>query len=712
MNTLRTLIHRVLHDSLLRNSLYLMLATASLAFFGFLFWLLNARLFTPEEVGLATTLISVMTLLALISLIGCNAALVRFLPSDPAPNTTINTAFALVSSAAVVLSILFLIFVRALSPQLMFLHDNLLFGAAFVLFTVFTALNTLTDSIFLSHRKTHFIFGINTLYSAIRLFFPFIFLSWGAVGILFAAGVAQGIGLLISLAFLIGKFSYIPGLGVDRATIARMWKYSASNYTASAFNLLPATILPLYVTHSIGPASAAYYYIAMMIGNLLYVIPFATTRALFAEGSNDERQFGTTVRTAARIIALTLTPAILIIVFGGNFLLSLFGASYAEGGTGILTLIALSGAVVSIVSIYNAYFQVTKNTSALIILNVGYAFATLGLTTYFIHYGLIGVGAAWFLGNAFTALLGLLLYRYGAYLFSIADALLYQAGTVLWCKYLYLRALARNGFAHQSILFYPDMPRYYYIYYPIAHQLGYRMTTDPHARAALAVSFKDITVRVPDATEQTLAARGMLVNGACRDISKEHVEDIFQEIFGYGMRVDPRAARGDIVKKSNANAAHDGKVVQAPLEPEEGFIYQKLINNRENDRVADIRTQICGDTIPFCMLRTRSAFDRFDNTETATVRETADLLSSEEVALVLAFCKKIGLNWGELDVLRDRDDGKIYIVDANNTTGGPRPGFHCTYGEYVVYLDRLTRAFASVFLGGAADGKQTTNKKQ
>ncbi|MDQ6770676.1 MAG: hypothetical protein M3Z54_11900, partial [Gemmatimonadota bacterium] len=31
----------------------------------------------------------------------------------------------------------------------------------------------------------------------------------------------------------------------------------------------------------------------------------------------------------------------------------------------------------------------------------------------------------------------------------------------------------------------------------------------------------------------------------------------------------------------------------------------------------------------------------------------------------------IGMDFGELDVLRDRNSGKIYVVDANNTPAGP-----------------------------------------
>ena len=34
----------------------------------------------------------------------------------------------------------------------------------------------------------------------------------------------------------------------------------------------------------------------------------------------------------------------------------------------------------------------------------------------------------------------------------------------------------------------------------------------------------------------------------------------------------------------------------------------------------------------------------------------------------------MGIDYGELDILRDNNDGRIYIVDANNTPSGPPNG--------------------------------------
>ena len=71
------------------------------------------------------------------------------------------------------------------------------------------------------------------------------------------------------------------------------------------------------------------------------------------------------------------------------------------------------------------------------------------------------------------------------------------------------------------------------------------------------------------------------------------------------------------------------------------------------------------------------------------------VISVKEYALIVRFCKEIGLDTGELDVLRDKDTGKIYIVDANNTPGGPPLEF--TPEELETVLQLQADAFAKAF---------------
>jgi hypothetical protein len=106
---------------------------------------------------------------------------------------------------------------------------------------------------------------------------------------------------------------------------------------------------------------------------------------------------------------------------------------------------------------------------------------------------------------------------------------------------------------------------------------------------------------------------------------------------------------------------------------------------------------ILGNSIPFVYLKRRSIEIRFSNANiAASVTTTRNVLGDDEVADILRFCREIGFDYGELDVLRDNDDGLIWIVDANNTPAGPPNGLSRAETDFA--LRELALAFRREFL--------------
>jgi len=277
---------------------------------------------------------------------------------------------------------------------------------------------------------------------------------------------------------------------------------------------------------------------------------------------------------------------------------------------------------------------------------------------------------------------------------SWIDDRTYQRRTIIWCKLVYFRALWKNGFKKKIILFYPDKPRIWHLLYMICHILGYSMTNNPNARFDLAMAFEDTTVRTDDKILSDLSARYNVLNARCGDIGKDRVNRVFFESFGYGTTIDPLTYQGVYVKKININALHQAEILDKPSTPEKGFVYQKLIDNQTDENsVTDIRTFIFGEDIPFTLYRKHGISDRFDDTVLATRVDTDKAFTKEEQAAIIKFCKDFGLDYGELDILRDRKDGKIYIVDVNNTPSGPRPGVQIKKEDYKLFMAELSAAF-------------------
>lgn len=166
-----------------------------------------------------------------------------------------------------------------------------------------------------------------------------------------------------------------------------------------------------------------------------------------------------------------------------------------------------------------------------------------------------------------------------------------------------------------------------------------------------------------------------LLNHRCNDISKSRVDAVHRDIFGYGLAVDPLVFKGNMVEKSDLNGRHDGVIVLGPLKPEEvkaGSVYQRLIDTESSGEVTDLRVAVFGTTLALVYRKTRPARDRFSNTNTrATILPAAEVFSEPERLLIARFAGAMGLDAGELDILRDRDSQHLYVVDVNKTVSGP-----------------------------------------
>jgi hypothetical protein len=228
----------------------------------------------------------------------------------------------------------------------------------------------------------------------------------------------------------------------------------------------------------------------------------------------------------------------------------------------------------------------------------------------------------------------------------------------------------------------------------LCNHLGFQMTSDALKPADLALYWDWATWRTPPEDLVRLAAHLPILNLQCRDFSKRRVDEVHQQVFGRSLRVDPRSHAGTFVVKSDENAMHDGRVVDRPIaQPGSEFVYQRLIDNRVNDEmVVDIRTPVIGSAIPLVYHLYRPVARRFDvNDTSAEIVETADVFSAEETAGLLRFTAAMGMDYAELDVLRDREDGQIWVVDANPTPWGPPRTLDSS--AHRVAVERLSAAF-------------------
>jgi O-antigen/teichoic acid export membrane protein len=401
-----TFLHNIRKSTFFMNAFYLMLSTFVVAGSGLVFWVIVTRTHNAATVGLATTLLSVSGLLSLLGLAGFDTTFVRFLPKSDRKNDYINSGFIIVTGISVVLAVGMGIVLPMLSPSLSVLSNGWAF-LSFVFFTAVTALNVLTNAVFLAFKHARSIFVINTLFSIVKAGLPLLAFHGNATTIFALAGVAQLIGLVLSIAWMVRRFGYkfSPKLHADTVRVVR--KFSLSVYTSSILNLLPPTLLPLIIVHLMGPANAAYYYMAFTLAGILYTIAYACMQSVFAEGSHNEAAIKQHVAKAAKVVIFLLVPAALFTLIFSNLLLATFGGEYAAKASILLQLFAVSALPVAIYSALGAIFKVTKNLRGIITMNIVYSVVILGSSYVLIpRLGLLAVGWAWLIGNLAACLTG------------------------------------------------------------------------------------------------------------------------------------------------------------------------------------------------------------------------------------------------------------------------------------------------------------------
>lgn len=246
-----------------------------------------------------------------------------------------------------------------------------------------------------------------------------------------------------------------------------------------------------------------------------------------------------------------------------------------------------------------------------------------------------------------------------------------------------------------KVWFAPDAPRPWYLLWLAATWGGVRFARSPKDADA-AIFFEDQTVSRPPTCDLPRQ-----FNFGCGDVSKSHVAAVFEQVFGYPLTVDPTSWTGLAVEKGEGNGAHDGRVVQCPAPALPGRVYQRLIDTVDGEHVVDLRTPCVGGTPVLIFIKRRPVHDRFANyNSSVSLHRPMDLFSTDELATLQRFCATMNLDWGGLDILRDRADGRLYIVDVNKTD---MPPLRLPWLQKLEAISRLSKALLTMLDGKTAE---------
>lgn len=397
LSRLRAALSAHVRDPLYLNGYALILNAAVSSAVGFLFWLVAARRFQAEHIGIGAAVVSASTLAALIGKAGFDAAIIRYGPTASGRGirrllrVSIFATLVLTCLTALVILILASGGVDSLAP----LRETR-FALGFFALAAATAVAWILDAYFISEQAAMLVLVRNVAFNVVKLVVPFVLAASIAVR---AVPLAWGAGLAASLAV---AFALLPRLLRARPSqegtplrAREVALYAARNYVLNVSEFLPGLLLPILVLAMLGAEANAHFFLAWTVATVAFLASKSVAQSAFAalvrQGSP-----GAAIRKAFVLSGLVLVPAALVFHLGAPLLLGLFGDRYGAEGANLLRLLALSILPVGVTNIYLAYLKARADGWELTLLPaLCLAGLLLAMPFALARWGIEGAGLSW-----------------------------------------------------------------------------------------------------------------------------------------------------------------------------------------------------------------------------------------------------------------------------------------------------------------------------
>jgi O-antigen/teichoic acid export membrane protein len=391
-------------DHMMRNSLYLVLNSGLQAGFGFSFWIIAAHLFSTADVGKASALISAMTVIAYLALLGLNNGFGRFLPTARNRDSLISSGLVMVAICGGMIGLAYAYLTPFIAPRLAFIAQNPALAIGFGLVTAAAAINILTDSVFVAGRRagyTAFLDGI--VAGAGKIILAVALAGTSVYGLFLATATGTALAALSSLGFIYTVMHTRLRLERPLATLKPLLRFSSANYIGNVLNMLPTLVVPVIALDRLGPSSAAYYFVVFQVVSILYAAALALEQTFLAEGSRANANMRRLRRRSLRILVTIFLPAAAGMFAIGHWLLLAFGRGYYHYGWRSFLLLVVAAGPITAIYWCLTVLRLAGKLRSIITVNATYAASVCALAWFGSAYGLTALSAAWPIGALIAA---------------------------------------------------------------------------------------------------------------------------------------------------------------------------------------------------------------------------------------------------------------------------------------------------------------------
>lgn len=377
---------------------------------GFLAWLVAARLFPPNEVGLASGVVAAMMLCVQLALFGVGSALISVWAAyRERVSLLINTAGTSVIGLALLAAVLFLLLARSLFRELDIVVGVPVLALAFLAMTMLGAVNVLFDNVSVAIRRGDQVLTRNMLFGIITIGVPLSFAhvvggrgSW----LILVAWTLAGLGACsIGVVQLVRSLpQYRPAVVIDRPLTAELVRVGLPNWALTMTERGPALLMPILVTELISPTVNAYWYAVWMMAWAVMIIPVSAGQTLFAEAARDPANAGRATRHGIATALGIGVPAAIAVVVLADVALSLMGARYAAAGDLALRILVITVLPFTVIQAYYAICRARRQLGeAVVVGTISGAAAVASALVAGSLAGLAAMATTWVVVQSLTA---------------------------------------------------------------------------------------------------------------------------------------------------------------------------------------------------------------------------------------------------------------------------------------------------------------------
>jgi O-antigen/teichoic acid export membrane protein len=398
--SLFTRVRKYAAESVIRNSVFLIMNIGITAVCGYGSLSLITRMYSVEAVGLSAAALSAISLVVTITQSGINYSLPRLLPTSKNRDSMINTVHTAVLLATLAGSVIFLLTPFA---DKMYAIGGLLFALIFIVIACMQAGSSVLAVVLIADRESGKMTTANMVPNFIKVAAPPVFTALGNMGAYLARIIYNAFYYLI-LIFMTFRRGHRFKLELKREAGRELGRFSAGIYVATIIGGLPQMLLPVVVLARMGAAQSAYWGIAMTVGTMLYQLPFSITQGLLPEASIRPTERGRLILRSTLLVGIIIIPALIVTYIATPLLLGIFGHSYTAQVISPMHWLIYSGFVTMLNYTGGAILYLAKKSSAITILNIVDAIVVIGLASTWATNA-NGVAISWFIGDVGNTLL-------------------------------------------------------------------------------------------------------------------------------------------------------------------------------------------------------------------------------------------------------------------------------------------------------------------